>query len=68
LKNEEIKRLNSKIEQLKETNKIANWECKFLCIQLGKARGRPVTVSDVELQNFINRHTQVGTVRSIQFN
>ena len=67
LKNEEIERLNAKIAQLKETNKIANWECKFLCTELGKAKGQPVSVLDVELQNFINRHTQVGTTRSIQF-
>jgi len=66
-KDEELERLKRKIEQQKEQIKISGWECKYLNTELSKLRGKPSVVSDVELQNYINRHTQVIHNRSIYF-
>jgi len=62
-----IELLKKRIDETKEDLKISGWECKFLTQELGKAKGKPASVSDVELQNYINRHTQVGSKRSIHF-
>ena len=56
------------IASLRDELKIAGWESKYLVEKLNKHERKNSLPSDVELQAYINKHTNVGTKRSIHFN
>jgi len=68
---EEIKKENVKLKKEiqveKEQNRVAGWEIRYLTSELSKFIKRPYTVSDQELQSYINENLNVKKRRNISF-
>ena len=63
-----LKTKEERIKGLKEEVKVSGWESRYLADQLSQISKKPMQLpSDTQLQNYINKCTNVTTKRNITF-